>query len=415
MLCGLMFAIYFVVTIAALIALGIYMSRTLGRAVLAVAPGLTARARGRIKSLYYAVLYTLPAITIASILYSLATGGNAWVRAPQSIWFDLLLVYPFWLTVIWSAQCALFLLLLDVGRLLARVLAPAHRLRWRWWQDRLILSVAVLFAVYVPARVVWDGRTIEVRRVEHRVAGLPEALDGFRIVLVADLQADRYTSDDDLERYVRAVNEQRADLVLMAGDLITRGDEYIDVAAHHAGRMQAKHGVYTCVGDHDNWALGADMGSSVTAITEALAAQGVTMVDNDVVTFDLDGGRIAVLFVTENYIQRNNGTTLEAMLEATPQANVRIVVTHQPNPVLVDTAAQGGVDLYLAGHTHGGQVTFLFPFLDLTPVALETPYVRGHFQLGDMRVVVSNGLGVSLVPFRYNATPTVDVIELVRE
>jgi hypothetical protein len=382
---------------------------------MAVAPGVPARARRTVKSLYYLVLYTLPAITVATVLHALATSGTGWVRAPESIWFDVLLLYPFWLLVVWSAQCALLLLLLDVTRLLVRVLAPARRQRWRWWHDRLALALAVLFAVYVPARIAWDDHATQVRRVEHRVAGLPEALEGFRIVLVADLQADRHTNEDDLERYVRAVNEQRADLILMAGDLITRGDGYIDVAARHAGRMQARLGVYTCVGDHDNWAYGEDMSSSVTAITKALAAQGVTMVDNDVVTFDVRGGRIAALFVTENYMQRNNGAALEAMLDDTRQADVRVVVTHQPNPALIDKAGQAGVDLYLAGHTHGGQITFLFPFLDLTPVALESRYVRGHFQLGDMGVVVSNGLGLSLVPFRYNSTPTVDVIELVRE
>lgn len=410
-----MYAVFFVLTIAAVIALGMYMARTLGRAIITVVPGLPVRGRRAARAVYYLALYAMPVLVIVAILHSLATAGHAWVEMPESTWFHVLLVYPFWLTLVWSAQCALFLLPLDAVRLLVPVLAPARRQRWLFWHHRLVLAVALVFAVYVPARIAHDDHTIEVRRTQHRVAGLPEALAGFRIVMVADLQADQDTSDDELERYVRAVNAEDADLVLMAGDLITRGNKYIDVAARYAGRMRAGRGVYTCVGDHDNWAYGADMDRSVRAITGALAAQGVKMIDNDVITFEVGGARMAVLFVTENYMQRSNGTMLGAMLEATRGADVRVVVTHQPSPALIDEARQAGVNLYLAGHTHGGQVTFWFPFLDLTPAAMESRYVRGHFQLGSMRLIVSSGLGVSIVPFRYNSTPTIDVIELVRQ
>ena len=69
-------------------------------------------------------------------------------------------------------------------------------------------------------------------------------------------------------------------------------------------------------------------------------------------------------------------------------------------------------DLFLAGHTHGGQITILFPFVNLTPTLLETKYVKGDFTFDDMNIVVTRGLGMSLAPVRYNSTPEVTLIVL---
>ena len=69
-------------------------------------------------------------------------------------------------------------------------------------------------------------------------------------------------------------------------------------------------------------------------------------------------------------------------------------------------------DLFFAGHTHGGQITFLFPFYNLSPTMIETPYMRGEFKFGEMLMVVTRGLGMSLSPVRFNSTPEISVIKL---
>ena len=69
-------------------------------------------------------------------------------------------------------------------------------------------------------------------------------------------------------------------------------------------------------------------------------------------------------------------------------------------------------DLFLAGHTHGGQITFLFPFLNLTPTMFETKYIRGKYEMGKMLIIITRGLGMSLVPMRYNSTPEITIINV---
>ena len=75
-------------------------------------------------------------------------------------------------------------------------------------------------------------------------------------------------------------------------------------------------------------------------------------------------------------------------------------------------AATHGYHLFLAGHTHGGQIVFQ-PFgIPVTPSRWETEYFRGVTRLGTMLVIVTNGVGLTLAPFRYNARSEVTGITL---
>ena len=89
-----------------------------------------------------------------------------------------------------------------------------------------------------------------------------------------------------------------------------------------------------------------------------------------------------------------------------------ILLSHNPNTF--DRAAELGIDLSLAGHTHGGQVTLEFVHPDLSPSRLITPYVRGWFEKSSCQLYVNRGIGTIGVPIRFGAPPEITVYELVR-
>ena len=89
-----------------------------------------------------------------------------------------------------------------------------------------------------------------------------------------------------------------------------------------------------------------------------------------------------------------------------------ILLSHNPNTF--DRAAELGIDLTLAGHTHGGQVSLEFIHSSLSPSHLITPYVRGWFQKGDSQLYVNRGIGILGVPARFGARPEITVLELTR-
>ena len=134
------------------------------------------------------------------------------------------------------------------------------------------------------------------------------------------------------------------------------------------------------------------------------------MINNEQRTININGAKISIAFITNTYVEKINETIFDNVVAVGLRGDLKILLVHQPSNFLVEKAKENNFNLLLAGHTHGGQVTFLFPFKNLSPTLIETKYVRGDFHFGNLLMVVTRGLGMSLVPLRYNSTPEVTII-----
>ncbi len=394
------------------VAHAVYFSARVTRALGVVVP----RSRPLLRPLriaYLVVACSLPVLMLGYVVYALIARPET-IGPPDSRIYDYLVEVPFWLVTIYSVQCSLLILPLDLLHPGLARLGVAAGQHWRWRRNALVLLICAGFLVYVPARAAIDSSRLEVRVHEYASADLPPDLDGFEIALIADMQADQYTNVGRLSQLVDAANRARPDLVLIAGDMITRAPRYIEVAAEQAARLRAPHGVLACIGDHDNFAY-RDRSRSLREVREALARRGIQMLDNEVREIEIRGASIGVILATHNYVSRIDRETTRALLTRAQDADFKILLAHQPGAQLVADAAAGGVDLFLSGHTHGGQVNFWFPFLDITPVRIENRYITGSYRFGDMMLTVSSGLGMSVAPFRYRSPATLDIIRLRRE
>jgi predicted MPP superfamily phosphohydrolase len=247
--------------------------------------------------------------------------------------------------------------------------------------------------------------------VEYKKKDLPAELNNFRITFVSDIQADRYTNSSRLDRFINKVNETQPDIVLIAGDVITSTPYYIQTAANYIGKIKSVFGVYSCVGDHDNWAYKNDNQKSLNEITSALEKYKVEMVDNQNRFIKINDASVQITFVTNTYIERTGDWQLDSLSKSGRESDIRIMLSHQPGNYLIKSALENDYDIFLAGHTHGGQLTFLFPFYNISPTLFETVYLRGDFKFGNLLLIVTRGLGMSLSPFRYNSTP--EIVKIV--
>jgi predicted MPP superfamily phosphohydrolase len=93
---------------------------------------------------------------------------------------------------------------------------------------------------------------------------------------------------------------------------------------------------------------------------------------------------------------------------------VNILLTHNPNPDDFGHAVELGIDLTLAGHTHGGQLSLEFLRRGVSFARLETPYVSGRYEKSGSQLYVNRGIGTIVVPIRFGARPEITVLELVR-
>ena len=345
------------------------------------------------------------------LIYVQVTGKSA-LFPPPYFWFDIFVQFPFWVYMVLVFQSTLLFLVIDLIRL---IIIPFLK-RYKENLNKVFASIRIIlvliFALYIPVRTYYDYSNVSVRIVEYNKENLPESLNGFKIVLIADVQADRYTNKSRLDKYIDEVNKTSPDLVLIAGDVITSTPDYIDLAAESLGKIKSKYGVYSCVGDHDNWAYRTDKERSRREITDALLLKNVKMIDNGKVIIDVGNAKVGITFITNTYVQSIDKNIIDTLSNHVNDEAIRIFLTHQPRQFLIDKAYKSGYDLFLAGHTHGGQLTFIFPFINLSPTLIETRYVKGDFWFGDMLAIVNRGLGMSLAPIRYNSTPEVTVVIL---
>ena len=332
---------------------------------------------------------------------------------PEGRGIDYLLIYPFWFFIILATQCILLFLIVDIIKIILYPVYKKFKQKILPYESRLFFIIIVFFTAYVPLRMIYDYNTINIRETVYHKKNIPDKLNNFRIVFISDIHADRYTDRKRILKFVRDVNSQNPDLVLIGGDFISSGPQYIDTAAIYLGRINSKYGIYSCVGDHDNWAYRNDNQRSRRQITEALAKQNIFMYDDKKISLLIDNAKIGITFATETYPKRIRPDELDSLVDHTvSKNNLNIMLVHQPRQIVINAAVKNKYDLILAGHTHGGQITFLFPFINLTPTLIETNRIKGDFYLGKTMMLVTPGLGMSIAPVRYNSTPEVTVIDI---
>jgi uncharacterized protein len=362
-----------------------------------------------LKRIFFVWMNMYPIVLVIVYVYFAIT--SEYMTMPESRIFDYLFIYPFWIFFILTIQVGIYFLVIDIFKLLLFPFYKKHKDILLKTQSVLVFILTGFFIVYIPARIIYDYNEVSVRPVEYKKSGLPDALNNFRIAFISDLQADHYTDEGRLKDYIDKVNALDTDLILVAGDFITTGPKYIDISANLIGTLHSRYGIFSCIGDHDNWAYRGDVTRSLTEVKNALKKNNVEMIDNSFRMIKVDSATIDITFITYTYVGKIQNSTLDSLVK-TGSGDLKIFLTHQPRQHLIDAATKNNYNLFLAGHTHGGQITFLFPFIWLTPTLFETSYIRGDFWFNDMLVIVTRGLGMSLAPLRYNSTPEITLISI---
>ena len=282
-----------------------------------------------------------------------------------------------------------------------------------------VLGVGAVGAVASPTyATLVEPWAIKVRRYSVPIRDLPEAFEGLRLVQFSDSHLGPRIPASFIEHAVEQVVALRPDVLLLTGDYVHDGTGEIDQAAALCKPMieASRFGAVGVLGNHDWWGDGPRM-------SKALAAQGVMMIDNDRVWLDPETrtltpspGPGAMAFVglgdlIEDEIDTRRG--FSQVDGATP----RIVLAHHPDtaelPVLTDPGSPR-VDLMFSGHTHGGQVRIPFVGTPMVPSRFGSKYAGGLVQGPAFPVVVSRGIGMSLLPVRFGVPPEIVEVTLTR-
>jgi uncharacterized protein len=267
-------------------------------------------------------------------------------------------------------------------------------------RPRLItLSLNAREPELVPAAY---GADPEITRRDIWLGRLPPSHEGLRIVHLTDIHHSLFTPLEFVERAVHLANELEPDLVALTGDYVTLSPAYIWPVASALGKLRAPLGVYAVLGNHD-FQVDAD------EITRALAARHVRVLRNAHRRLRDHGSALWIAGVDDLWWRADD---LSAALHDIPHRDPKILLCH--NPLGIHRAAAHGVDLVLAGHTHGGQVRLPVVGSLRGRSKLGERFVEGWNRLDGTQIYVNRGIGKVLIPLRFNCPPEIACLRLRR-
>lgn len=290
---------------------------------------------------------------------------------------------------------------------------PPSRSRRRFL-ERTAFAVSAAPFVAGAYGLLYGRLNIEITRHRVKLSRLPKAFEGLRIAQLSDIHIGPFMTAEEVRKCVALTNELRPDLVALTGDFINWDPATQEPVVLALAGLKAPLGVFGCLGNHELWTDTED------SIARLFAAQHVRILRRESAPIGSQGATLNLLgvnFESRTRLGPPGGPVVRQYLAGaehlvTPDT-VNILLTHNPNAF--DRAAELGIDLTLAGHTHGGQVNLEFIHPSLTPARLITDYVRGWFQKGAAQLYVNRGIGTFGVPIRFGSPPEITVFELVRE
>ena len=237
--------------------------------------------------------------------------------------------------------------------------------------------------------------------------GWPRALEGFRLVLLADLHVGPIIGQDYVARVVDAAMGQRPDMIAMVGDLVDGSVAHLMPVLAPLTRLRAAHGVWFVSGNHEFF-------SGIRVWMRAIPTLGFRVLANErvVIGDPAPGGAGFELagvhdLNAERHFEGYVSDVAPAVAGRDP-ARPLILLAHQPRHI--HQAAAAGVDLQLSGHTHGGQI---WPFGVLTK--FRQPYFAGLHRHGPRtQIYVTRGAGFWGPPVRLLAPPEVSTMVIRR-
>ena len=271
----------------------------------------------------------------------------------------------------------------------------------------------------------------QIREIEIPMANFPRALDGLRITQLSDIHIGSYMPASQVRRAVGMANELGGDIVVVTGDFLTaRGDPLEDCVAE-LSRLRSPLGIWGCNGNHEMYAA-AEQTSA-----ELFHKHGMKLLRQENAEVRWQGtsfNLIGVDYQRQLDVWQNHPPMLSRVESLVRRDIPNILLSHNPNSF--PRAAELGIELSLAGHTHGGQVRVEILDHRWNPARFLTPYVAGAYyrplyssshlsdeqvfsppgiqQLATSTIYVNRGLGTIGAPVRLGVPPEITLITLRR-
>ena len=281
------------------------------------------------------------------------------------------------------------------------------------WNKRQWIFAAVICLILIAIWIVRDNNQLKLTEYIITSSKVPESFTCFEIAQVSDLHNTEFGEENS--KLLELLSEVEPHIIVLTGDLIDSRHTDIEIAFDFAGKATQIAPVYYVSGNHE---------ARVPVYEElktGLAEAGVTVLENQKVQITRDGESITLMGIQDpsfrtDYLFGDAESVSRLALSALQNESDGYTVLLSHRPELFDVYVDTGIDLVFSGHAHGGQ--FRLPFIGglVAPNQGFFPkYDAGRFNEDNTTMIVSRGVGNSIIPFRINNSPEVVVVELRKQ
>ena len=269
--------------------------------------------------------------------------------------------------------------------------------RKKYIKSAIVLLIVIALLLFCN----FQNKHLETTHYTYEAEQLGVDLEGYRIVQISDLHNAKFGKNN--QRLVDRIRECDPDMIVLTGDLVDSNHTNVDRAVQFVDEIVKICPVYYVTGNHEYW---LDT-SEYENLMDGLASAGVVILDDQVVEISRGDAKLRLVGLDDKSLADG---TLEALLS--DEKELTVVLAHEPQ--YFARYAGTGVDLVLSGHAHGGQ--FRLPFVGgiVAPDQGFLPeYTAGEYYMNGTEMIVSRGLGNSVIPVRLFNYPEIVCVELV--
>ena len=271
-----------------------------------------------------------------------------------------------------------------------------------------VAAVLILLIIWIA----YGNTDLEINKFNIKSENIPAEFDNFRIVQVSDLHNSEFGKNN--EKLIEMLKKADADIIAITGDIIDSRRTNVDIALSFANEAVKIAPTYYVNGNHES-----RVPEEYEKLKQGLTDAGVTILENSSVDITIGDETITLIGINDptfrmelvdDTIEQNIAHQLVNVIP--DNDNYKVLLAHRPE--YFDVYA-GKVDLVLSGHAHGGQ--FIIPFVGgfVAPgQGLFPEYYSGSYIKENTEMIVSRGIGNSIIPFRVNNKPELIVAELTK-
>ena len=244
-----------------------------------------------------------------------------------------------------------------------------------------------------------NAKNIVLREIDLTFSDLPEQFDSFTILHISDLHLDGIPGIEDI--ILKVLDNREVDICALTGDYRAKlhgpTKSVMESLKLLVNGIKSRHGFLGVLGNHDGYMM-----------VEPMEDMGIHMLINDNARIERDGSFLQFIG-TDDVHYYYTDQALHAMEAASSAFSIGLI--HSPE--LYDIAAKMGINLYLCGHTHGGQVCLPGGVAIITHVNCGRKFYKGHWRYKDLQGITNVGAGAS-EPIRFNTQGELLILRLKR-